>query len=74
MQTRYNFKADIWSLGIVLYIVLCGYAPFFDDNVSRLFRKIMAGKFAFPPVEWDGVSAGGIEADTADDDTEALPA
>jgi len=37
--------ADIWSTGIIMYTLLCGYLPFEDDNTSYLYRKIVAGDF-----------------------------
>ena len=43
-------------MGVVLYIMLCGYAPFHHDNVQRLFQMIMRGRIAFPDREWSGIS------------------
>ena len=41
---RYKpLKADIWSSGVVLYAMLCGYLPFEDPNTKRLYKKIMQG-------------------------------
>ena len=40
--------ADIWSCGIILYAMLCGYLPFEDPNTNRLYKKIMAGEFDIP--------------------------
>lgn len=37
--------ADIWSCGIILYAMLCGYLPFEDANTSKLYKKIMAGEY-----------------------------
>lgn len=56
-QKGYGSECDIWSLGVVLYIMLCGYAPFHHDQVQRLFQMIMRGRIAFPDREWSGVSA-----------------
>lgn len=43
----YDEAADMWSVGVILYILLGGYPPFIDDNQRRLFRKIRKGKYEF---------------------------
>eukprot|EP00736_Rhodelphis_marinus_P004899 Rmarinus@m.23028 len=53
----YGTSCDIWSAGVIFYILLCGYPPFFDENTPALFDTIMAGKFDFPSPEWDVISA-----------------
>jgi serine/threonine protein kinase len=52
----YDCACDMWSLGVILYILLCGYAPFASQNQAELFRAIVAGRVAFDSPAWDGVS------------------
>jgi len=42
------YKADIWSSGVVLFAMTCGYLPFEDSNTSKLYKKIMAGDYSIP--------------------------
>ena len=51
-QEKYSKECDYWSIGIVLYILLCGYPPFFDVDNMKLFEKIKLGKFSFPEESW----------------------
>jgi calcium-dependent protein kinase len=53
---KYDEKCDIWSCGIILYIILCGYPPFNGENDSEILAKIKLGKFTFPDEEWEHVS------------------
>ncbi|KAD4178526.1 hypothetical protein R6Q59_022121 [Mikania micrantha] len=42
-------KADIWSCGVVLYVLLAGFLPFHDENLMNLYRKIFKSEYEFPP-------------------------
>mmetsp|Transcript_75791 Transcript_75791/g.148780 ORF Transcript_75791/g.148780 Transcript_75791/m.148780 type:complete len:379 (+) Transcript_75791:44-1180(+) len=52
----YGKPADMWSFGVILYILLGGYPPFHDDNQRTLFRKICKGDYTFHPDYWSAVS------------------
>ena len=44
----YGLKADIWSMGVILFAMVCGYLPFEDKNTSQLYKKIMNGEYQLP--------------------------
>lgn len=52
----YGTEVDIWGLGVVMYILLCGYPPFHDDDQKKLFKKIKAGQYHFHEDYWKEVS------------------
>jgi len=52
----YGKPCDMWSFGVILYILLGGYPPFHDDNQRALFRKICKAEYTFHPDYWSGVS------------------
>uniref|UniRef100_A0A0N4U7W5 non-specific serine/threonine protein kinase n=1 Tax=Dracunculus medinensis TaxID=318479 RepID=A0A0N4U7W5_DRAME len=56
----YDKSCDMWSLGVVMYILLCGYPPFYsksgDDFSMGMQRRIKAGQYDFPSPEWDFIS------------------
>jgi len=52
----YDNSVDMWSIGVILYILLCGYPPFYADNAPALFKKIMDVQYDFDDPSWDDVS------------------
>jgi calcium-dependent protein kinase len=53
---KYDEKCDVWSIGIIMYILLCGYPPFNGDSDTEILNRIKEGKFTFPKEEWENVS------------------
>ena len=56
LKGKYDQKCDIWSCGVICYILLCGYPPFNDRNDHVIIEKIKKGDFEFPPEEWANIS------------------
>ncbi len=52
----YDEAVDMWSIGVILYILLCGFPPFYSDNTQELFDQIISGKYDFPSPYWDHIS------------------
>jgi len=52
----YTQASDMWSLGIIMYILLCGYPPFFGDTDAQILSKVRAGIFSFNEADWKDVS------------------
>jgi len=52
----YTNKCDMWSVGVIMYILLCGYPPFGEENSRLLYRKIRAADIDFPPEDWYCIS------------------
>jgi len=55
-QEEYGTQVDMWSLGTILYIMLCGYPPFVEKNLPRLYKAIKKGNVEFNKPYWDNVS------------------
>lgn len=56
-KKKYMNKVDMWSCGVILYILLCGFPPFHDKNLRGLYKIIKKGQYSFPSPYWDKVSS-----------------
>ena len=56
LRRSYSKEADIWSCGVILYILLCGYPPFHGENEKRIFESIMQNQLDFKSEPWPKIS------------------
>lgn len=56
MGQQYGKEVDCWSIGVISYILLCGYPPFYDENDATLFAQIMRAEYEFDTPYWDNIS------------------
>jgi calcium/calmodulin-dependent protein kinase I len=54
---EYDVACDMWSMGVILYVLIGGYPPFHEDDQKKLFRLIRKGKYSFDPEYWDHISS-----------------
>ncbi|XP_028823202.1 calcium/calmodulin-dependent protein kinase type 1D-like isoform X2 [Denticeps clupeoides] len=55
-QKPYSKAVDCWSIGVIAYILLCGYPPFYDENDTKLFEQIVKADYEFDAPYWDDIS------------------
>eukprot|EP00045_Choanoeca_perplexa_P002549 m.25242 g.25242 ORF g.25242 m.25242 type:complete len:481 (+) comp11576_c0_seq1:98-1540(+) len=55
-RQAYDTQVDVFACGIILYILLCGYPPFWDENQQALYEQIKKGSYDYPSPEWDSVT------------------
>ncbi|KAK9760802.1 MAPK-activated protein kinase Srk1, variant 2 [Basidiobolus ranarum] len=53
---RYSKSVDMWALGCVLYTLLCGFPPFYDEDIQALTEKVANGQYSFLSPWWDDIS------------------
>jgi serine/threonine protein kinase len=58
--TGYDKEVDLWSIGVITYILLCGFPPFYNENLPLLFEQIMKADYDFPADYWDEISEAGL--------------
>lgn len=52
----YTEQVDLWSIGVIVYILLCGFPPFYGDNDAQMFKKIKEGRYKFLEPYWTPIS------------------
>eukprot|EP00525_Craspedostauros_australis_P011485 CAMPEP_0198111134 /NCGR_PEP_ID=MMETSP1442-20131203/3105_1 /TAXON_ID= /ORGANISM="Craspedostauros australis, Strain CCMP3328" /LENGTH=177 /DNA_ID=CAMNT_0043767459 /DNA_START=296 /DNA_END=829 /DNA_ORIENTATION=- len=52
----YDQSCDMWSVGVILYVLLCGYLPFGDESQEKMFQRIKHGEWTFDKDDWAHVS------------------
>ena len=58
---NYTEKCDVWSAGVILYILCCGYPPFYGDNNKEILAEVKKGKLDFSGPEWKDKSAAVVD-------------
>lgn len=56
LKGNYDKQCDVWSLGVILFVFLCGYPPFEGDNNKEIFKNVLKTPLTFDPIDWDRVS------------------
>ncbi|XP_047011681.1 calcium/calmodulin-dependent protein kinase type 1B isoform X2 [Ictalurus punctatus] len=55
-EKTYGKEIDLWAVGVISFIMLCGYPPFYDDNDTELYKQIIQAEFEFDSPYWDDIS------------------
>lgn len=57
LSRKYDKACDLWSIGVITYILLAGYPPFYGESDQEIFASVRHGYFDFPSPEWDSISS-----------------
>lgn len=56
LRREYTKSCDVWSIGVITYILLCGYPPFYGDSDNEIFESVKIGRYDYPDPEWTDIS------------------
>lgn len=56
MEGSYTMAVDMWSAGVITYVLLCGYPPFYAKEQRELFQQILKADYDFPEEDWEAIS------------------